>query len=213
MPWAISCDSPTGTAQLSCPTHWTISIPIAGSRSPSPSSPNGSPPPSPSRSPLPQKGYSPSASGWSPASSCNTSLRCWRSRPSLHEAAETALPRHLVVGLHHVRLAMPPGGEQAAREFYAGLLEMHDVTPSGVEGRGSCWFRSAGLEILVGVESPFVPAAEAHPGILSGDLDRVANRLEEAGYDAVWDPDFPGYRRLKTSDPFGNRLEFLQPRD
>lgn len=131
----------------------------------------------------------------------------------LHAAAETALPRHLVVGLHHVRLAMPPGGEQAAREFYTGLLEMHDVTPSGVEGRGSCWFRSAGLEILVGVESPFTPAAEAHPGILSGDLDRIANRLEEAGFDAVWDPDFPGYRRLKTSDPFGNRLEFLQLRD
>ena len=131
----------------------------------------------------------------------------------LHEAAETALPRHLVVGVHHVRLAMPPGGEEAAREFYIGLLEMHEVTTPRFQGPGICWFHSAGLEILVGVESPFVPAAEAHPGILSDDLDRAADRLEEAGYDLVWDPHFPGYRRFTTSDPFGNRLEFLQPRD
>lgn len=53
----------------------------------------------------------------------------------------------------------------------------------------------------------------APPGILSGDLDRLAHRLELAGYSVDWDPDMFRYRRFATSDPFGNRLDFLQPED
>lgn len=126
--------------------------------------------------------------------------------------AELARPRHLIVGLHHVRLAMPQGAEDTARAFFRDLLEMDEVIkPQELDARGGCWLHSANLEIHLGVEAPFAPATKAHAGILSGDLDRLADRLESAGYDVVWDPDFPGYRRLETSDPFGNRLGFLQP--
>ena len=31
-----------------------------------------------------------------------------------------------------------------------------------------------------------------------------------AGHAPEWDANFPGYRRCYVSDPFGNRLEFLQ---
>jgi hypothetical protein len=27
----------------------------------------------------------------------------------------------------------------------------------------------------------------------------------------TWDDDFPGHNRFYAADPFGNRLEFLQP--
>lgn len=43
------------------------------------------------------------------------------------------------------------------------------------------------------------------------DLDDVAGRLRAAGQDVTWDGDFPGFRRMYAADPFGNRLEFLQP--
>jgi len=43
------------------------------------------------------------------------------------------------------------------------------------------------------------------------DLDDVVHRLIEAGQDVNWDADFPGFRRVYAHDPFGNRLEFLQP--
>jgi hypothetical protein len=39
----------------------------------------------------------------------------------------------------------------------------------------------------------------------------LAGRLEAAGQDATWDAEFPGHRRIYATDPFGNRLEFLQP--
>ena len=74
---------------------------------------------------------------------------------------------------------MPAGAEDTARVFFGGLLEMDELPkPPILETRGGCWFRSAGLEIHLGVVDPFTPAAEAHPGILSGDLDRLADRLE-----------------------------------
>ena len=132
----------------------------------------------------------------------------------LAEVAEQARPRHLSVGLHHVQLAMPAGAEDTARRFFGGLLEMDELPkPPILEARGGCWFRSAGLEIHLGVVDPFTPATKAHPGILSGDLDRLADRIESAGYPIEWDGHLPRHRRFYTADPFGNRLEFLQPED
>jgi hypothetical protein len=39
----------------------------------------------------------------------------------------------------------------------------------------------------------------------------VARRLRNADQDVTWDADFPGFRRIYAHDPFGNRLEFLEP--
>lgn len=117
-----------------------------------------------------------------------------------------------VRGLHHVQLAIPSGGEDAAREFWAGLLGMTElVKPPGLAARGGCWFRRGRLEVHLGVEEPFTPAAKAHPGIIVDDLDQVVSALLGAGHEVRCDGAFPGFDRCYTSDPFGNRLEFLQP--
>ena len=115
-------------------------------------------------------------------------------------------------GLHHAQLAMPRGAEAAARAFYAGVLGMTEVEkPPVLAARGGAWFRAGGLELHLGVEEAFGPARKAHPGVLVSDLDEVVRRLGAAGQDVTWDADFPGFRRVYAHDPFGNRLEFLQP--
>lgn len=114
--------------------------------------------------------------------------------------------------LHHVLLSMPPGDEAAARAFFAGVLGMTEVAkPAALAGRGGAWFRAGGVELHLGVEEDFRPAAKAHPGIVVDDLDHLVARLAEAGQPVRWDRDFPGFRRVYAHDPFGNRLEFLQP--
>lgn len=46
-----------------------------------------------------------------------------------------------VEALDHVQLAMPPGGEDAARRFYAGLLGIPEVPkPAHLAERGGCCF-------------------------------------------------------------------------
>jgi catechol 2,3-dioxygenase-like lactoylglutathione lyase family enzyme len=115
-------------------------------------------------------------------------------------------------GLHHVQLAMPPGEEAAARRFFVGVLGLAEVDkPPALAARGGAWFRAGGLELHLGVEDGFRPARQGHPGILVDDLDELVRRLQAAGQDLSWDADFPGYRRIYAHDPFGNRLEFLQP--
>lgn len=115
-------------------------------------------------------------------------------------------------GIHHMQLAMPAGQEDRAREFFAGVLGMSEVEkPPALAARGGAWFRAGGLELHLGVETDFRPARKGHPGILVEDLDEVARRVAITGQDVGWDRDFPGYRRFYAHDPFGNRLEFLQP--
>ncbi len=118
----------------------------------------------------------------------------------------------MYAGLHHVQLAMPPGEEQRAREFFVDVLGMTETAkPAVLAGRGGVWFAAGVLEIHLGVEAGFRPAVKAHPGILVDDLDEVARRVTAAGQDVTWDRDFPGFRRFYAHDPFGNRLEFLEP--
>lgn len=117
----------------------------------------------------------------------------------------------MYVGLHHMQLAMPPGEESAARDFYAGVLGLDEIVkPPALAGRGGAWFRSGLLELHLGVQVPFQPATKGHPGILVTDLDDVIGRLRAADREVVPDQDFPGFRRVYTADVFGNRLEFLQ---
>lgn len=116
------------------------------------------------------------------------------------------------LGLHHVQLAIPAGGEEAAREFFVGVLGLTEVPkPPELAARGGLWVRGDALEIHLGVEADFRPAAKAHPGILVAELDGLAARLEQHGVEVKWDGAFPGHRRFYAADPHGNRLEFISP--
>jgi catechol 2,3-dioxygenase-like lactoylglutathione lyase family enzyme len=117
-----------------------------------------------------------------------------------------------VIGLHHVQLAMPPGGEDRARAFYGDLLELPEVEkPPALAARGGCWFRGHEVELHLGVEEPFAPARKAHPALVVDDLDGLEGRLQDAGHRTEEDQPFDGFRRFHATDPFGNRLEFLAP--
>ena len=110
--------------------------------------------------------------------------------------------------LDHVQLAMPAGGEDAARRFYGDVLGLIEVAkPEPLRASGGVWFEP-GLHL--GIEAGFRPARKAHPGLRMADLDAAAARLEAAGADVEWDERWPGVRRLYTHDPFGNRLELLE---
>ena len=113
----------------------------------------------------------------------------------------------MTVALDHVQVAIPEGGEPAARAFYGDLLGLTEVAkPEPLRATGGVWF-DAGLHL--GVEAPFAPARKAHPGLRVDDLDGLAARLTAAGRAVEWDERWPGVRRFHTFDPFGNRLELL----
>lgn len=117
-----------------------------------------------------------------------------------------------LTGLHHVQLAMPAGAEAEARRFYGTLLGMTEVPkPPVLAARGGCWFRGDGCELHLGIEADFRPARKAHPAMLVRGLAALSGRLEAAGVTVTRDDDFPGHRHFYVDDPWGNRLEFLEP--
>jgi catechol 2,3-dioxygenase-like lactoylglutathione lyase family enzyme len=118
-----------------------------------------------------------------------------------------------LIELDHVQIAAPAGCEAEARRFFGGVLGLEEVEkPEALCSRGGVWFAlGGGGQLHVGVEEPFAPARKAHPAfrLPAGKLDELANRLEAAGEQVVWDDSLPGVRRFHTADPWGNRLELL----
>jgi catechol 2,3-dioxygenase-like lactoylglutathione lyase family enzyme len=116
-----------------------------------------------------------------------------------------------IVGIDHVQLGMPAGREDEARDFYIHLLEIPEKPkPAVLAERGGAWFENGAVKIHLGVETDFRPARKAHPALLVRDLRGLVERLRRAGVDVVV-AELPGYYRVYVSDPFGNRLELMEP--
>ena len=113
--------------------------------------------------------------------------------------------------LDHVLLAMPPGREGEARQFYQGVLGVPEATkPASLAARGGCWFEDGELKVHLGVEKDFVPARKAHPAFIVDDLAGLETVLKAAGYPVAHDEPLEDYDRLFVNDPFGNRIELMQ---
>jgi catechol 2,3-dioxygenase-like lactoylglutathione lyase family enzyme len=114
--------------------------------------------------------------------------------------------------IEHVQLAMPPGGEPRASEFYAGLLAIPEIPkPPHLAARGGCWFERGALKLHLGVEDDFRPARKAHVALIVSDLVALVGRLRAAGVEIVDDEPLDDYERCYVYDPFGNRLELMEP--
>jgi catechol 2,3-dioxygenase-like lactoylglutathione lyase family enzyme len=117
-------------------------------------------------------------------------------------------------GLDHVQLAAPRGCEEQARRFFGELLGLAELEkPNSLRARGGVWFQAGPQQLHVGVEDAFAPARKAHPAfrVRPDMLDALAVRLQESGAGVEWDEELEGFRRFYTTDPWGNRIEFLAP--
>jgi catechol 2,3-dioxygenase-like lactoylglutathione lyase family enzyme len=117
-----------------------------------------------------------------------------------------------VRGIAHVQVPIQRGGEDSARYFYGSILGMAEIPkPESLSDRGGVWFACGEQELHCGVEDGTPDSSRHHPALLTDDLDGLRVRLEQAEFEIVLDREIPGYRRFYTRDPFGNRIEFMQP--
>jgi catechol 2,3-dioxygenase-like lactoylglutathione lyase family enzyme len=114
--------------------------------------------------------------------------------------------------IDHIQMAMPPGGEARARAFYNGVLGIPEVPKSPeLLKRGGCWFQDEGIKVHVGVETEFRAARKAHPALIVEGLRELNERIRAAGYFVKEDEPLEGYDRIYVDDPFGNRIELMEP--
>lgn len=117
-----------------------------------------------------------------------------------------------VRALDHVQLAMPAGEEARAAAFYEALLGIPRVPkPEPLAARGGCWFEAEGIKIHLGVEDGFRPARKAHPALRVDGLDRLVETLAGAGVAVQVGEPLEGCRHVYVDDPFGNRIELIEP--
>jgi catechol 2,3-dioxygenase-like lactoylglutathione lyase family enzyme len=113
-----------------------------------------------------------------------------------------------ILRIDHVQLAIPPGGEPAARRFYGEVLGLTEIPkPEAMRARGGMWFEGG---IHLGIEPDMRPSAKVHPALVVGDVEAVRRTLVAAGCEWREADDLPGVRRGHTKDPFGNRLEITE---
>lgn len=115
--------------------------------------------------------------------------------------------------IDHVQLAMPPREEDRARAFYGRVLGLAEQPkPSHLAKRGGVWFEQGALKIHLGIEEDFRPAKKAHPAFLVEGLQAILEQCRRQGYKVVYDEPLEGYARAYVYDPFGNRLELMEPK-
>jgi len=114
--------------------------------------------------------------------------------------------------IDHVQLAMPPGREAEAAAFYEQVLGIPQVAkPAHLAARGGCWFEDGDLKVHLGVDANFVPATKAHPAFIVDNVRSIADAVAAAGFAVKDDEPLDGYDRVYVADPFGNRIELMQP--
>jgi catechol 2,3-dioxygenase-like lactoylglutathione lyase family enzyme len=117
-----------------------------------------------------------------------------------------------IVAVDHVQIAVPPQLEAAAVDFYGRVLGLRRLPkPEGTEDPRGAWFDGGNVQVHIGVQGAgFTPAMKAHVGFVVDDLAALQTALEAANSATKPGSDLPGFKRIFTQDPAGNRLEFLQ---
>jgi catechol 2,3-dioxygenase-like lactoylglutathione lyase family enzyme len=118
-----------------------------------------------------------------------------------------------ILSLDHVQVAIPAGGEEAARSFYVGILGFTEQQkPASMAGRNSIWLAAGPVNLHLGIEAAadFHAAKRAHPAFIVDNLDETIAACERAGLATKADTPIGNLRRTHVFDPFGNRIELME---
>ncbi|MES2743173.1 MAG: VOC family protein [Pseudomonadota bacterium] len=116
-----------------------------------------------------------------------------------------------IIGIDHVQVAMPAGGEETARRFYGGVLGLAELPkPEQLAVRGGVWFACGAQQLHLGAEPYFVAAKKAHPALLVDQLGALLAILRARGVELRLEPPIAGAERATIADPFGNRIELIE---
>jgi catechol 2,3-dioxygenase-like lactoylglutathione lyase family enzyme len=120
----------------------------------------------------------------------------------------------MITGLHHAQISIPLGMEQEARQFYVGLLGLAEIgKPYPLRARGGFWMRAGDREVHVGTEDGVDRTrTKAHLAYQVRGLAEWRRRLAAAGVRIDESVPIPGYDRFEFRDPFGNRVELIEPK-
>lgn len=119
----------------------------------------------------------------------------------------------MIIGLHHAQITIPKGKEEEGREFYCQVLGLKEKQkPESLQGRGGFWLEVGTQEVHIGTEGNVDRyQTKAHLAYQVSDLNHYRTVLKNRKIEISESVPIPGYDRFEFRDPFGNRVELIQP--
>ncbi|AST91583.1 VOC family protein [Sutcliffiella cohnii] len=113
--------------------------------------------------------------------------------------------------LHHIQLCIPIGDEDKARDFYGRILQLKEKEkPEALKKNGGLWFDVGDIELHLGVESINSSPSKRHPAFEVENILEVKEYLKDRGVKIKEEIAIPNIERFTFTDPFGNRIEFME---
>jgi catechol 2,3-dioxygenase-like lactoylglutathione lyase family enzyme len=102
---------------------------------------------------------------------------------------------------------------EEARQFYCEFLGLTEINkPDSLKMRGGFWLQVGALSVHVGTEEDVERHKSiAHLAYAVTDLEAWRAKLESRGIVLQNGIPIPGFVRFEFRDPFGNRVEMIQP--
>jgi len=115
--------------------------------------------------------------------------------------------------LHHAQITIPVDQEADARAFYLDFLGLQEIPkPPDLAVRGGFWVKLGEQEVHISLEDGVDRRkTKAHLAYQVIGLDAWRHRVLERGLEIKDSVPIPGYNRFEFRDPFGNRVEFIEP--
>lgn len=119
----------------------------------------------------------------------------------------------MIAGINHVQITIPKGMEREARTFYCDLLGFIEIEkPLQLQKRGGLWLVVGTNELHIGTEEGVDRTkTKAHVAYEVEELSAVRAHLQSHNIEIIESVPIPNYDRFEIRDPFGNRIEFIQP--
>lgn len=119
----------------------------------------------------------------------------------------------IISRVHHAQITIPVGSEEAARAFYCGVLGLKEIEkPDSLKHRGGFWLQVGDMQVHMGMEAGVDRTkTKAHLAYQVDDVPAWRRALEAQGIKMADSIPIEGYDRFEFRDPFGNRIEFIQP--
>ena len=118
-----------------------------------------------------------------------------------------------ITRLHHVHITVPSAEVERAREFYCGMLGLVEIEkPDSLKDRGGFWMKLGDVDVHVGVQEGVErQSLNTHIAYQVDKVEVWRTVLQEHGVTVLESTPIPGFTRFEFRDPFGNRVEFIQP--
>jgi catechol 2,3-dioxygenase-like lactoylglutathione lyase family enzyme len=115
--------------------------------------------------------------------------------------------------IHHAQITVAASDVEAARSFYCGVMGLREIQkPTALQARGGLWLALSRGELHIGVEERVNRAAtKAHIAYQVQNLPEWEAHLRAAGIGPIESIPIPDYHRFEFRDPFGNRVELIEP--